>query len=265
MALADIVARVRSGLFQIAFANANNAKTGGGSAFLVKDDLLVTNHHVFMGYQNAQQVGVRRDDMPPDHFVLSPAQTFAARLVTGSEKNSYDYAVLKMPEVVRDTDHRFVLEPPGARRIGDAIALLGFPLEHSNLTCHQGIISSFYQSGLADVIQIDASVNAGNSGGPLIDPQTGAAIGIVTRKATGLSALFEQLRNSLDANIQLAQAAVGAGGGIIISGVSLLEAFSVSQTQMLATLSEIERQANVGIGYAFSAAHVLQEPSLQDA
>jgi S1-C subfamily serine protease len=89
------------------------------------------------------------------------------------------------------------------------IALLGFPLEHDNLTCHQGVISSFYESGPAKIIQVDASVNAGNSGGPLIDPETGAAIGIVTRKATGLSKLFNELRNSIKQNIQVAQAATG--------------------------------------------------------
>jgi uncharacterized protein (AIM24 family) len=138
--------------------------------------------------------------------------------------------------------------------------LLGFPLEHDNLTCHQGIISSFYQSDLVSVIQIDASVNAGNSGGPLIDPATGVAFGIVTRKATGLSQLFAQLRNSIQSNIAVAQA---AGGGIVIGDVDLVQSIVVSQNQMLATLAEIERQANVGIGYAFSAEHILAEPCMQ--
>jgi S1-C subfamily serine protease len=148
MPLADTVASVRAGLFQIVFLNANNEKMGGGSAFLVKDDLLVTNHHVFMGHQNAHRVGIRRDDMPPEQFVVFPSQNFARKLLTGSTENSYDYAVLNVPEVVRNADHRFALEPPGARRIGDEIALLGFPLEHDNLTCHHGIISSFFRSGL---------------------------------------------------------------------------------------------------------------------
>lgn len=55
MSLADTVANVRSGLFQIAFIDANKAIIGGGSAFLVKDDLLVTNHHVFVKHQNADK------------------------------------------------------------------------------------------------------------------------------------------------------------------------------------------------------------------
>jgi S1-C subfamily serine protease len=169
MSLADTVALCRSGIFQIVFANAQQEKIGGGTAFL-SNGFLITNHHVFLGHTGATHVGLRRDDMPEGNFVPIQPRDFAGRLVTGSQEQSYDYAVLRIPELIASGDHQFSLEPLGNRRIGDAIALLGFPLEHDNLTCHSGIISSFYQSGVAQVIKIDASVNAGNSGGPLIDP-----------------------------------------------------------------------------------------------
>jgi hypothetical protein len=39
----------------------------------------------------------------------------------------------------------------------------------------------------------------------------------------------------------------------------------VSQAQMLHLLDEIERQANVGIGYAVSIQHIMQEECLKDA
>ena len=42
MSLADTIAKVRSGVFQIAFANANDEKIGGGSGFLA-NDFLITN------------------------------------------------------------------------------------------------------------------------------------------------------------------------------------------------------------------------------
>jgi len=259
MSLADTIANVRSGLFQIVFLDAKDRRIGGGSAFLA-NGLLVTNNHVFAGHRTAHRVGIRRDGMQQGQFRLFLSQEFAAKLITGSDEHSYDYAALNVPEIVQCTDHQFILEVPGSRRIGDAIALLGFPLEHDNLTCHQGIISSFYSSGLVDVIQIDASVNAGNSGGPLIDPLTGAAFGIVTRKATGLSQLFVQLRNSINANVAMAQ---GTTGGISVGGIDLVQAVIASQNQMLLTLNEIERQANVGIGYAFSAQHIPSEPCMQ--
>jgi S1-C subfamily serine protease len=247
----------------MAFLDKSGKKLGGASAFL-SNGMVLTNHHVFLGHRKAAQVGIRRDDMPAGEYRAFASDDFAARLVTGSQEQSYDYAVLRLPEVIHPDDHQFTLERPGPRRIGDTIALLGFPLEHDNLTCHQGVISSFYESGLAKIIQVDASVNAGNSGGPLIDPETGAAIGVVTRKATGLSRLFKELRNSIQQNIQVLQAASSAGA-MIIAGVNPVEAIIVSQHQMEATLTEIERQANVGIGYAVSVEHLLAENCMQSA
>lgn len=255
MSLAEIVEKCRSGIFQIAFLNAQRQKIGGGTAFLCKN-YQITNHHVFLGHSSAAEVGLRREDMPQGQFHIFQPRDFAGRLVTGSQEQSYDYAILRFPELVKPDDHQFDLEPCDGRRIGDPVALLGFPLEHDNLTCHSGIISSFYQSGVAQVIQIDASVNAGNSGGPLIDPDTGVAFGIVTRKATGLSQMFAQLKQSVQQNIGVAEA---AAGGAFISGIDPIQALVVSQRQMLLTLDEIERQANVGIGYAFAAEHVLAE------
>jgi S1-C subfamily serine protease len=257
--LADTVAKCRSGVFKIAFVNGQREKIGGGTAFL-SNNLFVTNHHVFLGHQAASEVGVRRDDMPDEQYRIFPARAVAGWLVTGSQEQSYDYAVLQIPEVVDRNDHQFSLEPPSSRRIGDPIALLGYPLEHDNLTCHSGIISSFYRSGLAQVIQVDASVNAGNSGGPLIDPETGAVFGVITRKATGLSKMFAQLRETTQQNIRVAESATG---GISIGGIDPVKAVGASQRQMLMTFDEIERQANVGIGYAFSAEHVLAEPCMQ--
>ena len=258
MSLADTIAQCRSGVVQIAFGNDARERVGGGSAFLCKG-YLVTNHHVFLGHSNSSLVHLRREDMAPGAYIELKSSDFAARLVTGSQEQSYDYAVLVIPELVNQAGYQFNLEDPTGRRIGEEIALLGFPLEHANLTCHSGIVSSFYVSGVANIIQLDASVNSGNSGGPLIDPETGSVLGLVTRKATGLSQLFDHLRGAIRQNISIAQA---AGGGIAIGGVDLLQATIVSQHQMLLTMNEIERQANVGIGYAISAEHLLAESCL---
>ncbi len=258
MALVDTVVKCRSGVVQIGFGNEARERVGGGSAFLC-NDYLVTNHHVFLGHSKSSLVQLRRDDMPIGTHVEFRSPDFAAKLVTGSQEQSYDYAVLDIPELIDRASHQFSLESPVDRRIGEQIALLGFPLEHSNLTCHAGIVSSFYTSGIASIIQLDASVNSGNSGGPLIDPETGTVLGLITRKATGLSQLFGHLRGAIQQNLAVAQA---AGGGIAIGGIDVVQAFIASQHQMLLTMDEIERQANVGIGYAISAEHLLAESCL---
>jgi S1-C subfamily serine protease len=124
MALADTIARVRSGVFKIGFFNETQHKIGGGSAFLC-NGYLVTNHHVFMGHESSAVVGLGRENMSKDQYWAIKPKDFAARLVTGSQVQSYDYAVLRIPEIIDSADHQFALEVPGERRIGDEIALLG--------------------------------------------------------------------------------------------------------------------------------------------
>jgi len=256
MSLADLIAGLRSGIVQISFRNNRNEHLGGGTGFLSRGNLL-TNHHVFVGHLGAASVKLRRECLNP--IVLSPVD-FAARLRSGSEEDSFDYAIMDVPELMDGTEHQFLLEPPGNRRIGDAIGILGYPLEHTNLAFHQGIISSFYMSNITNIIQLDASINA-NSGGPLIDTETGAMFGMVSRRATGLTRVFGQLRRAIRESIQFAERSQ-AGVRMSVGGFDPVEGFIAGQNQIRATLDEIERQANVGIGYAISAEHLLSDPSL---
>jgi S1-C subfamily serine protease len=259
MSLADLIATVRTGIVRISFLDANANRIAGGTGFLTRGRLL-TNHHVFLGHQGANSVHLQREKSG-NVVVLTPA-AFAAALRSGSMEVSFDYAILEIPQLINNTGHQFVIENPGNRRMGDQISILGFPLEHQNLTAHAGIISSFYQSNLTEIIQLDASVNAGNSGGPLIDPQSGAVYGMVSRKATGLTRLFDQLQQAIDNNIQVAQQAVGV---MHIGNFDPTQAFVAGQNIIRGTLSEIQRQANVGIGYAISARHVLADAQLPAA
>lgn len=122
--------------------------------------------------------------------------------MTGSDENQYDFAILNIPQLADQDLYQFEPADPSTKCVGDPIVILGFPLEHRNLACHVGTIASFYKQNIVDVIQLDASVNASNSGGPLVDPATGAVVGIVTRKGTGLTQTFDQFEKVLDREIR---------------------------------------------------------------
>lgn len=261
MSISETAARVRSGVFHIIYCDAQRDKLGSGSAFL-SNGLIVTNNHVYAGAMRAHTIIFHRDDHAPGTgFAITP-QDFRARLRTGSDQNSYDYAALQADGFLQGNEHDFRLQRVDSTYIGKQIMLLGYPLDHNNMTCHAGIVSSLYASGPADMIQLDASVNGGNSGGPLIDPDSGHAIGIITRKATGLSKMFSQIKAAIQENLRIADQ---LPGGISIAGVDPVRSLKASQTQMLHTMNEIERQANVGIAYAISARHLLDEECLSGA
>jgi serine protease Do len=145
-------------------------QTGAGSGIIVSPDgYIVTNNHVVEG---AQKVTV----------TLSDGSAFTATVV-GADAQT-DLAVVKIDAsnlaylhfLSNSLEQLSVLDPVVA--VGNALALPGGP------TWTTGVVSNLGRSieettgvVLNDIIQTDAAINAGNSGGPLLDT-AGQVVGI---------------------------------------------------------------------------------------
>jgi len=145
-------------------------ETGAGSGMIINPDgYIVTNNHVVEG---AQKVTV----------TLSDGSAFAATVV-GTDAQT-DLAVVKIGAgdlsylhfLGNSLEQLSVLDPVVA--VGNALALPGGP------TWTTGVVSNLGRSievdtgaVLNDIIQTDAAINAGNSGGPLVN-MAGQVVGI---------------------------------------------------------------------------------------
>jgi S1-C subfamily serine protease len=146
-----------------------------GSGFVIdKSGHIVTNYHVV---ENAQTIEVS----------FSNRDSVEARVV--GRDPSTDLAVLKV-----DVDARALmplkLGDSDGVVVGDSVVAIGNPLGLER-SVTAGIVSALHRPLTApndftidDVIQTDAAINSGNSGGPLIDV-TGRVIGVNTAIATG--------------------------------------------------------------------------------
>lgn len=257
---ADLFEKVRSGVFHIEHFVGERV-VASGTGFLSRG-LFLTNNHVFSGPDGAM---VRLSSQPTSAIssrrsIDIPSWKWIECLRTGSPESNYDFAVLKLSMLDADDAHQFELRAPTKSRIGDPVALLGFPFGHGNLACHVGIVSSFIERNGVNVIQLDASVNVSNSGGPLIDLASGCVIGIVTRKAHGFTQQLEELKKIASANKEMADKL--QLGPKPSAGISMGHAARESYDAQVKLIQELERSANVGIGYAFSIEHVLEDNAL---
>ena len=137
-----------------------------GSGFIIdKKGIVVTNNHVI---QNAEDIIVR----------VNGDKDYKAKVI-GADPLS-DIAVLQLETKDKFTPVRF--GDSDKARIGDWVIAIGNPFGLGG-TVTSGIISARNRSiGLSryeDYIQTDASINSGNSGGPLFD-MNGDVIGINT-------------------------------------------------------------------------------------
>jgi hypothetical protein len=265
MELCETISRVKSGVFNVVYLNTEGKAFGGGTGFIVEGGFFVTNGHVFDVPKETAIVWLRREDHTSgSQGVRLSKSEFLKRRIAASPKEDYDYAVLKIPELMALSPHQFKLTGHEGWRVGQTVCFLGFPLQQNWLTAGSGIISALYMSGNVNIIKVDASVNPGNSGGPLIDPDSGDVIGIITRRSTGLTPLFGALRAALMNNLTYLQNS-RQGLQITIGGIDHAQVAMANQAQLLQLLAEVERTANVGIGFAFSVQHILDDPTFQDA
>lgn len=228
----------------------NGERITSGSGFLI-GKRLITNNHVI---QVPPATHIRLRFVGPDDNSSVAERTFTitefrGRLLEGDPETSWDFAILDLDLPEFADIPGLTLGSSDALQIGGPIALLGFQFDQENLSVHAGVLASkFVQAGVK-YLQLDASVNHGNSGGPLIDPEKQEVMGIVTRKATGLTRQFDQLIESFDRNVQALE---GASSIMAIAGIDPIEVAKVTQRQFKSLALEIRRSANVGIGYAYA-------------
>ena len=142
-----------------------------GSGFLISaDGYIVTNNHVI----SPARTGATVDEIT---VTLSDQREFEAELV--GRDTASDLALLK----IRSSNLPFVRFGDSTRtRVGDWVVAIGNPFGLGG-TVTAGIVSALHRNigaGAYDrYIQTDASINTGNSGGPMFDIN-GNVIGINT-------------------------------------------------------------------------------------
>lgn len=127
--------------------NISNIESYSGTGFFIKNNLILTCYHVVQYAVNIE-------------VIYKQTQNIEGKILHIFSDD--DLAIVELIKEVPDCkilDFKII----STRQIGDVLTI-GFPLSSTNIKVTKGIISG-YQGSL---IQTDATINSGNSGGPLI-------------------------------------------------------------------------------------------------
>lgn len=167
--LATLVAQDQTGIVRITSENCSGEDLGTG--FLIAPTLVATVEHVVDGATSIE---------------LSQSGKQVATGTVIGEDPARDVALVRASQPLSGYVFSFQSSSPA---LGDRVAALGFPLGLP-LTVTQGDISGLDRTVPIDgvsrsqLVQTDAALNPGNSGGPLISEDTGKVVGLVDLQAT---------------------------------------------------------------------------------
>jgi putative serine protease PepD len=168
--LAPIVAKVQPGIVTVLVDSSRSSSLGSG-VVLTADGLILTNNHVV---EADGTVSVR----------LSDGRTVPARVVATDA--GHDLALVRATGLSGLTPVTFATDDSVA--VGDTVLAFGAPLGLEG-TVTSGIVSALDRSvdtgddKLTGLLQTDAAINQGNSGGALVDT-SGRVVGINVAIAT---------------------------------------------------------------------------------
>ncbi len=152
----------------------NGVSVSSGSGFIItKDGFVVTNQHVVEGNGSIT-------------VITTDGAEYPAVLIGADDAN--DVALLK---VEAENLRPVTLGKSAELVVGDQVAAIGNPLGELTSTLTVGYISAKERDvtteGFAiNMLQTDAAINSGNSGGPLFNMR-GEVVGITTAKYSGTS------------------------------------------------------------------------------
>ena len=218
-----------------------------GTGFLIsKDGHIATNFHVIAKLiKNGQAVQPLYSSNI--NISVNGVGDFIAEILSNKQSTNpilHDYAILK---IKNDKDFPFLeLGDSSSLEEGEKIYFGGFPLTQNNLTSHTGLISCIREAptnfGIQTqkVIDIDATVVGGNSGGPLItkNEENYKVVGIISQQVAFITEAFSQLEQFLSIQMTNPNA-----GGVFIGGVN-------PNAALFETIKVIKSNLSTGIGTA---------------
>ena len=167
----ESVVYITSTVYQRDFFFGVQAVQGLGSGFIINPDgQILTNYHVISGSSDVEVT------MPPDQ------SRYRARILMRDQ--AHDLALIPI-DPKKKLNSVLKLGDSDSLQVGQKVLAIGNPFGLAG-TLTTGIVSSLHRKiqseergDLEDMIQTDAAINSGNSGGPLLDSQ-GNVIGLNT-------------------------------------------------------------------------------------
>ncbi len=210
------------GVVLVLGADKGGRGSGGTGSIISGDGKVITNAHVVINDQTGQPYGSLFVFLKPSRISgdnkKDLVNRYKARVLSYSPAEKLDLALLQIENAPANLKV-ITFADPNRVEIGDEVVAIGHPEGGGLWTLTTGtistVIANYSKVEGKDVFQTEASVNRGNSGGPLLDSE-GNMVGIntmIARQGAGGVAITD-VNFSLKSSVAVKWLAGAAGMGL---------------------------------------------------
>ncbi|MER1585613.1 S1 family peptidase [Enterobacter hormaechei] len=227
---------------------------GSGFSFMHKA-VVITNFHVVKTLVDLE----KKKTLGLVTLVTESGQRLEAKILHADPKN--DFVIMQITQQL--PTGRVILQPSQnfAPSRGLKLIFSGYPHGFPQLLTSEAIISSPLDEGK---FAIDGMVNGGNSGGPIIDRDSGEVVGIVTQRRYPMREEAEKFSEEIS-HLRSYLNHVKQHGYVEVMGVDFGEMAEMFGRSLQVISEMMSLNANSGIGIGFPIQPVIDAISLLNA
>lgn len=226
--------RIANATFQVIAGNS----LGSGFSF-IRGDLVVTNLHVVAGCCDPQFL----HQINAIVVKTEAEQQIEAQILHVNGLN--DFAIMKLLSPL--PEGREILQPVDgfAPTRGTKLIFAGYPHGIPQLLTSEAIISAPLDN---DRFALDGMINGGNSGGPIVDVETGGVVGVVTERRYLLGDAVDAIAGNAKA---LAETLKRTKVAMRVGAIDFTKINQMYAESLNVIVDALSQNANSGIGIGF--------------
>ncbi len=226
------------------------------TGFKVKEHFLLTDENIFKINKavKVRIVFVKPDGHSESKSVEISMEELKLRMIKGIDKKETGFVAIRIDFEEFEEIPSLKLSEIENVSIGQNIAVLGYQLDHNNLSIKTGIISStlIHENGLK-YLQVESNLNQGNSGSPVINSETGEIIGIIGQNLASIAQSHKRMKQIINNNLAILKKSQGKFN---VEEIDPIQVLIANQNQIKFITNEIYKNATMSMGYAINTSYV---------
>lgn len=248
--------KCQSSVCQLNFYSSSGIKLVSMTGFKVNDQYVITDDNIL---KISKAVKVKIVFVNPDGYTENKSveismEELKRRIIKGIDKKKTAFTAINIDFKEFKNIPSLKISNDNNNDIGHNIAVLGYQLDHDNLSIKTGIISSVFvhDDGLK-YLQVESNINQGNSGSPLINAETGEVIGIIGQNLASITQSHRRMKQIINNNLTILKKSQGIFN---IEEIDPIQVLIANQNQIKYITNEIYKNATMSIGYALNISYV---------